>query len=156
MLELSIPGFGEIKLKHLVLDFTGTLSVDGKILDGIKERLQKISEFMEVHVLTADTFGTAKKELEDIRCTLKILEKEKQDVQKEDYVRKLGADSVIAIGNGNNDRGMLRIAKVGVAVINAEGCSADAILSANIVVRDARDALDLILNPKRMMATLRY
>ncbi len=156
MLELSIPGFGEIKLKHLVLDFTGTLSVDGKILDGIKERLQKISEFMEVHVLTADTFGTAKKELEDIRCTLKILEKEKQDVQKEDYVRKLGADSVIAIGNGNNDRGMLRIAKVGVAVIDAEGCSADAILSANIVVRDARDALDLILNPKRMMATLRY
>ncbi len=156
MLKLSIPGFGEIKLKHLVLDFTGTLSVDGKILDGIKERLQKISEFMEVHVLTADTFGTAKRELEDIKCTLKILEKEKQDVQKEDYVRKLGADSVIAIGNGNNDRKMLRVAKVGVAVIDAEGCSADAILSANIVVRDARDALDLILNPKRMMATLRY
>ncbi len=156
MLKLSIPGFGEIKLKHLVLDFTGTLSVDGKILDGIKERLQKISEFMEVHVLTADTFGTAKRELEDIKCTLKILEKEKQDVQKEDYVRKLGADSVIAIGNGNNDRKMLRVAKVGVAVIDAEGCSVDAILSANIVVRDARDALDLILNPKRMMATLRY
>ncbi len=156
MLELSIPGFGEIRLKHLVLDFTGTLSVDGKILDGVKERLQKISEFMEIHVLTADTFGTAERELKEIECTLKILGQERQDVQKEDYVRGLGADNVIAIGNGNNDRRMLRVSKIGIAVIEGEGCSVDALLAANIVVRDARDALDLILNPKRMKATLRY
>ncbi len=42
MLEIDIPGFGLIKLKHLVSDFTGTLSVDGKLLPGLKQRLNKI------------------------------------------------------------------------------------------------------------------
>jgi len=156
MLELDIPGFGLVRLEHLVSDFTGTLSVDGKLLPGVKERLNHIAEFMKVHILTADTFGMAKAELEGVKCVVHILEGENHDVQKENYLKQLGAEHVIAFGNGNNDRKMLKAAKVGVAVCLKEGCATDTVKSADIVVTSTVDALDLLLNPKRCKATLRF
>ncbi len=156
MFELDIPGFGPVRLSHMVSDFTGTLSVDGRLLPGVKEQLNKIAEFLKVYILTADTFGMAKAELEGVNCELHILEGNDHDVRKEDYVRRLGADSVITFGNGNNDRRMLKAARVGVAVCLREGCSADAVKSADILVTSTKDGLDLLLNPKRLKATLRF
>lgn len=156
MLEIDIPGFGFVRLEHLVSDFTGTLSVDGKLLPGVKEQLNKISEFLKIHILTADTFGMAKAELERINCDIHILKGENHDVQKEGYVKRLGAKSVVALGNGNNDRKMLKVARIGIAVCLQEGCSADAIKSADILVTSTIDALNLLLNPKRCKATLRF
>lgn len=156
MLEIDIPGFGFVRLEHLVSDFTGTLSVDGRLLPGVTERLNKIAEFLKVHILTADTFGKAKEELEGVDCGVYILTGENHDMQKEEYVRKLGAESVIAFGNGNNDRRMLKAARIGIAVTEGEGCSVEAITAADIHVRNAVDGLDLLLNPKRCKATLRF
>jgi soluble P-type ATPase len=156
MFELDIPGFGFVRLEHLVSDFTGTLSVDGKLIPGVKERLNKIAESLHIHILTADTFGRAKEELRGINCEIHILQGKAHDIQKEEFVKRLGADSVIALGNGNNDRGMLRIAKIGIAVMLDEGCSADAIKSAHILVKSINDGLDLLLNPLRLKATLRF
>jgi len=156
MFELDIPGFGLVRLEHLISDFTGTLSVDGSLLPGIKERLNRVAEFLSVHILTADTFGMARSELEGTRCVIRILEGGGHDVQKKDYVETLGANSVIAFGNGTNDRKMLEAARVGVAVCLEEGCAVEAINSADIMVRSAVDAFDLILTPKRMKATLRF
>ena len=156
MFEIDIPGFGFVRLEHLVSDFTGTLSVDGKLLSGVKERLNKISEFLKVHILTADTFGKAKVELKGINCEMHILEGKDHDIQKEKYVKKLGAGSVVAFGNGNNDRKMLNAAKIGIAVCLNEGCSKDAIASADVFVISIIDALDLLLHPKRLKATLRF
>jgi soluble P-type ATPase len=85
-----------------------------------------------------------------------ILTGEDHDVQKERYVEKLGPEGVMALGNGNNDRRMLKRARVGVAVCLSEGCAADAVASANLVVASAPDALDLLLHPKRLLATLRF
>jgi len=156
MFEIDIPGFGSIRLEHLVSDYTGTLSVNGKIVPGIKDRLNRISKFLKIHILTADTFGTARSELEGVDCEIHILKGANHDVKKEDYVKKIGAGSVIAFGNGTNDRRMLKAVKIGVAVCLAEGCSIDAISSADILVTSASDALDLLLNPKRLKATLRF
>jgi len=156
MLEIEIPGFGPVKLHHLVSDFTGTLSVDGELLPGVKEKLNEMAGILDVHILTADTFGKAKNELEGVGCDIRILTGESHDIQKEEFVQKLGAGGVIALGNGNNDRRMLKAARVGIAVCLAEGCSTDAIVSADIVVSSPIDALDLIFNPKRMKATLRF
>jgi len=156
MLEIDIPGFGSIKLKHLVTDFTGTLSVDGKILPGVKERLNKIAKFLTIHVLTSDTFATAKSELKDIPCETYVLKGEYHDVQKEEYVGRLGASSVAAFGNGNNDRKMLRAARLGIAVTEGEGCAVDVLMAADIHVTSIKAGLDLLLNPKRCKATLRY
>ncbi len=156
MFELDIPGFGLIKLEHLVSDFTGTLSVDGGLLPGVKKRLNEISKILTVHVLTADTFGKARAELQGINCEVHILTGKSHDVQKEEFVQKLDAEKIIALGNGNNDRRMLKAAKIGVAVCLEEGCSKDAIFSSDIIVKSAVDAFDLLLYPKRLKATLRF
>jgi len=156
MFELKIPGFGPVLLHHLVSDFTGTLSVDGELLPGVKEKLNELAGILDVHILTADTFGKARNELEGVRCDIHILTGDSHDIQKEEFVQKLGAGSVIALGNGNNDRRMLKAARVGIAVCLAEGCSRDAIVSADIVLSSPVDALNLIFNPNRMKATLRF
>ena len=68
----------------------------------------------------------------------------------------LGAENIVALGNGNNDRRMLKAAKVGIAVSEGEGCAVDALMAANIHVTRAVDALDLLLQPQRLKATLRF
>lgn len=156
MIEIDVPGFGLIHIEHLVSDFTGTLSVDGKLLSGVRERVNLIAEILRIHILTADTFGKAGAELAGIPCEIHILTGEGHDTQKEEFVRKLGAEKVVAFGNGNNDRKMLKIARVGIAVSEGEGCAAEAIMAANVHVTSAESGLDLLLNTKRLKATLRF
>jgi soluble P-type ATPase len=156
MFELDVPGFGPLRLEHLVSDFTGTLSVDGRLMPGARERLNRIAEFLQIHILTADTFGMARAELEGIKCDIHILTGNNHDVQKQQYINDFGPDNVIAFGNGNNDRLMLKAAKIGVAVCLNEGCAVDAIKSADILATSSSDALDLLLHSKRLKATLRF
>ena len=155
MIEIDIPGFGFVRLEHLVSDFTGTLSVDGALLPGVKVPLNKVAKVVKLHVLTADTFGTAQTACAGIDGALTILSGEVIDIQKERYVRDLGAESVIAIGNGNNDRKMLAAARIGIAVMEGEGCSLNALLSADIAVRSINEGLGLLLDPRKLKATLR-
>jgi soluble P-type ATPase len=156
MYSVDIPGFGEVKVEYLVSDFTGTLSVDGALLPGVGDRLNRISEFMQVQILTADTFGKAREALEKVNCTINILTGADHDLQKEALVKDLGPAKVVALGNGNNDRKMLAAARVGIAVAEGEGCAVEAVVAANVLVRSAQDGLDLLLNPKRLKATLRF
>ncbi len=156
MLEIDIPGFGLVKLEYLVSDFSGTLSVNGQLIPKVDLMLNKISKFMKIHILTADTFGKARGELTGINCEIHILNGGGHDVQKEEFAAKLGAENVVAFGNGNNDRRMLKSSRIGIAVSEGEGCAVDAITAANIHVRSAIDGLDLLLNPKRLKATLRF
>ncbi len=156
MLEIDIPGFGPVRLEHVVADFTGTLSVDGVLLPGVRERLGKVSEFLKLHVLTADTFGKAKEELAGVKCQFHLLQGSDHDTQKEAYVISIGPEGVVALGNGNNDRKMLKVARVGVGVCLREGCAKDALVSADVLVTSPNDALDLLLNPLRLKATLRF
>ena len=156
MIEMDIPGFGPVQLAHLVSDFTGTLSVDGYLVPGVKDGLVQLSKKMTIHILTADTFGRAREALSGIPCQIHILTGPDHDVQKEEYLKKIGPDKVIALGNGNNDRRMLKTAKVGIAVTEEEGCAVEAILAADIHVRSALSAVRLLLNPLRFKATLRF
>jgi soluble P-type ATPase len=156
MIEITIPGFGMAKLEHLVSDFTGTLSIDGRLIPGVKEQLNRLAEVLSLHIITADTFGTAREELKDLPLKTVVITGADQDLQKEDYVKKLGQDHVVAVGNGNNDRRMLNSARLGIAVIEGEGASAQAIMAATVVVRSITDAFALLLNPTRCTATLRF
>jgi len=156
MLEINIPGFGRMKLENLVCDFTGTLSADGKLLPGAKECIVKAAAMLSVHVVTNDTFGTALDELKGLKCKVVVLEGGDADMQKENYVKRLGADTVAAIGNGNNDRMMLKVARLGIAVVGQEGCSAQAIMAADIVVKNVIDGFGLFFNTGRCIASLRF
>ena len=156
MFTLDIPGFGQVKLMHFVTDFTGTLSVDGQLMPGVKEGLNKIAKIVKLHVLTADTFGRARAELDGVDCEIHILTGENHDIQKEHFVHGLGAATVIALGNGKNDRLMLKAARVGIAVCLAEGCAGDAIMAADLLVMSPLQAIELLLTPNRLKATLRF
>ncbi|HET6514896.1 MAG TPA: hypothetical protein VFG09_07020 [Thermodesulfovibrionales bacterium] len=155
MISIAIPGAARMDIEHVVTDFSGTLSEDGVLLPGVKERLNSLADTVHLHVLTSDTFGKARKELEGIRCTAHILEGDDHAGKKERYVLSLGAKRVATLGNGNNDARMLKAAAIGIAVCLKEGCSVEALTSATIFVKSPLDALDLLLNPKRLIATLR-
>ena len=155
MIQISIPGFEPVSLHHLVADFSGTLSVDGTLVPGVKERLNHLSESLEIHILTADTHGGASLALEGVHARLSILEGEIHTQTKAEYVRSLGTDRVVAVGNGNNDRKMLKIARISIAVCLEEGCAVRAFQNADILVHSATDALDLLLHPNRLIAGLR-
>jgi len=122
MLKIDIPGFGDLTLEDLVCDFTGTLSVDGHLLPGVGEFLDELAASLTIHVVTADTFGRVHEQLAGRSCTVTVLSGEDLDAQKEQYVLALNADGVVAIGNGANDRRMLKVARLGIAVIEGEGC----------------------------------
>ena len=108
-----------------------------------------------MHVVTADTFGVASAGLEGVRCTLSILPPGGQDAAKLAYIQRLGSEQTVAIGNGRNDRSMLAAAVLGIVVIEGEGAAAAALLAADVVAPGILPALDLLLNPLRLVATLR-
>jgi soluble P-type ATPase len=155
MIVIDIPGNDHLVLEHFVTDYSGTLSEDGSLLAGVKEKLNKLAAKLQIHVLTSDTFGKAKDEMKGVRCTVHVLEGTDHTKQKEQYIVGLGADGVVALGNGNNDVEMLKAARVGIAVCLKEGCSVEAIQVSQIFVRSPIDAIDLLLFPKRLIATLR-
>ncbi|EXJ14388.1 HAD family hydrolase [Imhoffiella purpurea] len=155
MIEIEIPGFGWLCLEHLVCDYNGTLAEDGELLPGVRESLTALAENLSVHVITADTFGLAADRLAGLPVGVTVIPVESQDQAKLDFVSELGRERVMAIGNGRNDAKMLAAAAVGVALIQREGACAATLASADLVCTQVQDALDLLLEPKRLVATLR-
>ena len=155
MIEVDIPGYKTLQFEHLVLDYNGTLAVDGELLPGVKDALRGLAEELQVHILTADTFGKVRSRVEGVPCELSILPVENQDKGKLDYVKGLGAQHTVCIGNGRNDRLMLKEAALGIAVILQEGVATENLVAANIVCTSILSALELLTNPLRLTATLR-
>ncbi len=155
MIEVAIPGDGRLRLSYLVMDYNGTLACDGVLLEGVVERLTAVSRDLSIHVVTADTFGKAQAALKGLPCTLRILSQTGQNHSKLAYVTQLGRSETVSIGNGRNDRLMLQAAALGIAVIGPEGAATDAIQAADVVTIGIQAALDLLINPLRLVATLR-
>jgi soluble P-type ATPase len=155
MLTIEIPGAGTLRLEYLVLDFNGTLACDGVLLPGVRAALVCLAENLAIHVVTADTFGNAKKALAGLHCELVILPPGGQDSAKLRYVEALDSARCVCVGNGRNDRLMVAAAGLGIAVIQSEGAAVETMLAAKIVVHDICAALGLLHNPARLVATLR-
>ena len=155
MIQVNVPGYKVLELDYLVLDYNGTLSCDGEVIEGVKKRLSTLSERLSVHVITADTFGKVKSRLKNVPCEITVLPLEKQDVAKLEYIKQLGADRTVCIGNGRNDRLMLKAAALGIAVVLEEGAALETVMDADVVFTRINSALDLLSNPLRLIATLR-
>lgn len=155
MIELNIPGRGIIQLHHLVSDVNGTLALDGQLLDGMVWALKALRDRLTLHLLTADTHG--RQELIDQQLGLRAvrIQSGQEARQKAEYVRALGAESVVAIGQGANDAEMLKAAALGICVLSKEGAAVETLMSADLVVSGIFDALDLLDKPLRIVASLR-
>jgi soluble P-type ATPase len=150
--NIKIPGKKDILIKEIFFDFTGTLSKDGRLIEGVSEKLILISQKVKVSIYTADTFGTAKKQLENLPVEINLIE---NGNDKEKALKKKGAKNIAAVGNGENDIKMLKNAGLSIMVIGPEGAAAKLFKYSDIVVNNILDALDLFLNNKRIIATLR-
>lgn len=155
MIELNIPGRGLVQLQHVVCDVNGTLAVDGKLLDGLVRILASIQDRLTLHLLTADTHG--KQQIIDQQLAIQAVRVQRGDeaAQKADYVRRLGANRVAAIGQGANDAGMLAEAALGICVLSPEGVAIETLSAADLVVPSIYDAFELFNKPLRIVATLR-
>jgi len=155
MFEIGIPGFGELRLNHLIMDYNGTLACDGILIDGIGKRLEQLREQLQIHVITADTFGKVREEMEGLPVEIVVLPQEKQDEGKLAFIENLGVEGAVCIGNGRNDRLMLKGAALGISVMEGEGTASVTLTAGDVVCSGILDALDLLRNPLRLTATLR-
>jgi P-type E1-E2 ATPase len=154
MVEIAVPGWRRLALEHLVLDLNGTLAVDGRPAPGVDRALEELAGRLELHLVTADTFGTAAG-LFGARVAVEVLAPGGEAAQKLAVVQRLGAAEVAALGNGANDAEMLAAAAVGVCVLGPEGAASVALAAADVAAPGPREALELLLNPDRLRATLR-
>jgi soluble P-type ATPase len=152
MRRYTVPGADTIEIEHVVLDLNGTLSDRGELIAGIADRLTTLARDLALHLVTADTLGTASRLAAELPVSVVTIS---LGSEKADLVRGLGPDRTIAIGNGRNDEQMLRLAALGIAVIGPEGAATSAVLAADIVCVSILDALDLLLDERTLASTLR-
>jgi len=155
MMRIEIPGWGHLEAEYLVLDMNGTIATDGKISPEVKEKINLLSQSLKIYVLTADTHGTAAQEVEGLDAELIAIGDQESKEAKRIFLSRIAPEKTIAIGNGSNDQLVLKEAALGIAVLGDEGLSRMAFQSADVSVRDVLSALDLLLRPKRLIATLK-
>jgi len=155
MIELTIPGHGQLRLQHLVTDVNGTLALDGNLIDGLAKRIAAVRDRLTVHLLTADTH--TRQAVIDQQLNLKAtrLRAGSEQAQKREFVENLGAHTVVAIGQGANDASMLKTAALGICVMSEEGAATETLMAARIVVPSIFVAFDLLDKPLRIVASLR-
>jgi P-type E1-E2 ATPase len=154
-LTFDIPGRRLLELRYLALDLNGTVALDGQVLPGVADRMVVLTARVSVYLLTADTRGLGAATAERLGLRLHRLTPGGEARQKADFVRQLGAAHTAAVGNGANDARMLAAAGLGIAVLGGEGLALEALQAADVVVPGITAALDLLLHPKRLIATLR-
>jgi len=155
VIELNIPGRGLIRIQHLVTDVNGTLAIDGQLIEGLAKRIGTLKDRFTIHLLTANTHGRQAVIDQQLNLTAVCIQSGNEAEQKAAYVRRLGAGTVVAIGQGANDAAMLKEAALGICVMSSEGAAMEALLAADLVTPDIYTALDLLDKPLRIVASLR-
>jgi P-type E1-E2 ATPase len=152
VLKIEIPGQPTLRLDHLLLDVNGTLAWRGRLIDGVEPRIRALATDLDVRLLTADTFGTAAEIAAGLGVALDVVA---SGAQKAALAMALGAGHVAAIGNGRNDVAMLRKVALAITITGREGAAVAAVRAADITCASVLDALDLLLEPRLLAATLR-
>jgi soluble P-type ATPase len=155
MISINIPGFAEVTLEHVIFDYNGTLAVDGLLIEGLAEKLTELSKKLKIHVVTGDSLGTAKKELQGIPCDVLIVPPAEQGLAKKNFIHTLNPSKTVSIGNGRNDQQLMKESIIGIITLGGEGTSIEALSAADVVVATIFDAFDLLEHPNRLLSTLR-
>ncbi len=156
MIRVEIPGYGVVEIKNLLLDYNGTLAVGGYVVAGVREILGQLATLVDIYVITADTFGSVQAELAGMPVKVTRISGKDERAEKLALVRQLGPQVTLAIGNGNNDALMLKESVIGIVIMGREGCAKSALDNADLLVGDTLCALEMLTNPDRLKATLRF
>ena len=155
LITYEIPGRENIEVKNIVFDYNGTIAVNGKLIDGVEELINRLAVEADIYILTADTYGTVVEECKDIRAKVLTFPTENAGESKKEIVRNLAGNSTVCLGNGFNDIPMFEEAVLSIAIIEGEGLSGKLLARADIVTRSIIEALGILLNKNMIKATLR-
>ena len=155
MIRIEAPGQDVREIDSVVLDLNGTLTVDGRIHPKTKDKINLLAKRARVYVTTADTRGDSREVLKKVRAEIVTLEGTDTGAEKLAFVRKVGPNRAVAIGNGYNDRLMLKEASLGICILGQEGACSETLQHSDLVFPSIIDALDFLLRPLRQKATLR-
>ena len=154
-MNIEVPGYTTLELNYLLLDYNGTIALDGHISESVKNLIRELAKNIDVFVLTADTHGTASKECADLPVTLKTFPTDSAMHSKLEILQSLNKGYCCAIGNGRNDVLMCANAALSICVMGEEGCCSKLIEHSQVTVKSIENAFELLLKPKRLIATLR-
>lgn len=154
-IEIAIPGWKNLCLETVLFDLNGTLACDGRIAASTRERLVALAKHVAIYVMSADTHGTLERETAGLPVHVRRVEPGLGAAQKVAMLRELGVQSTVAVGNGHNDVEMLRAAALAIAILGPEGAAMQALLVADVAFATIDDALESLLYPRRLVATLR-
>lgn len=154
MKRIDVPGWGSMDVKNLVLDLNGTMTESGSLIPGVVDYLARLKDHgIKIYVLSGDTRGTVKKTFQDVAGVEAVVTKTAGD--KKDFVDSIGPACTVCVGNGNIDVEMFRVSRLAICTVQAEGAATRAIMNADIVVTHICEALDILLDEDKLIATLR-
>lgn len=146
-------GVGEIELINIILDLNGTIAVNGIIVDGVKDRLNKLKELgYKIYLFTGDQRGNASKLADELGIEI---QKASTSEEKESLTRKIDAQKSVAIGNARIDIGTFKPCRLRIGTLQAEGIHTEILSYIDILVPSINNALDLLINPDIFNATMR-
>jgi len=154
-MKIDIPGIQPLEIKNIVFDYNGTIAIDGKVIDGVSENINELAGEFDFYVITADTFGSVEKELETTQCKVIKIPQSSQDISKLNFIKGLGSDTTLAVGNGRNDKLMLQEAVLGIGILQDEGICTEILLNTDILLKSIVDVFGYLRSEKRLIATLR-
>ncbi|RXK01134.1 ATPase P [Arcobacter sp. CECT 8986] len=154
-MKIDIPSKESFELKNIVFDYNGTIAIDGKLIKGVSESIDELSTLFDFYVITADTYGSVQNELKNTNCKVITITKENQDNQKLEFIKSLDSKTVLSVGNGRNDKLMLKESALGIAILQDEGLCTQTLLNSDILVKSIFDVFALLKDKNRLIATMR-
>ncbi|MEG1965391.1 MAG: HAD hydrolase family protein [Oscillospiraceae bacterium] len=155
MIKLDIPHYKILNIEKVIFDFNGTIGVDGKIKENVKELITKLAKKCEIYIATADTNGTTADECKNLPVKIYIFKNQSALTEKRNLAHNLIGENTVCFGNGNNDVEMFNECILSICVIGDEGASSKAIINSDIVVKSIEDGINVLLNENRIIADLR-
>lgn len=154
MKTIDVPGYGSVKLENVVLDLNGTVTESGDFIPGVLDALEALrADGFKIYILSGDTRGNLGQTFDHAPGIEAVVTKTAQE--KRAFVESIGPEHTVCVGNGNIDIEMFKVAKLSICTVQAEGATTKALLQADMVVTHIRHAMGILLDPDKLIATLR-
>jgi soluble P-type ATPase len=154
MISIQRPGMENLDIHFVLIDFEGTLAMDGRVHPKAKDKVNLLSKRATITILTKSNREKVEETLRKMKVEILYVTEGDSSQQKLNALQRLGPHQTAVIGNGLDDVRIMEQAGLGMCVIGKEGASAEAMAKADLVVTHVLDALDFLLKPLRQRAIL--
>lgn len=151
-MRVEIPGCDAFDIETVILDLNGTIAVDGKLIEGVAERIQELRKLYRLVLFTGDTQGNAGAIAQQLQLEVRVT---KNALEKAAQAQTLEPEKCATIGNGRIDLELFKTVRLRLAVIEKEGLNAALLGHADVFFTSILDALDFLLLKNRQIATFR-